>query len=95
MWHSIYLSTVPVRLGPLCYCTLYFQIIFINIILSVHNDPCFEDKLSSLTLKYRPVHFFENSCKSMLYVYILYMSGVRANGFRAAMGGRHNKNSTS
>ena len=40
----------------------YFRIILISIILNVHNDPCFEDKSSSLTLRYRPVHFFENSC---------------------------------
>ena len=32
------------------------------IILNVHNDPCFEDKSSSLTLKYRPVHFYKYSC---------------------------------
>ena len=31
-------------------------------ILNVNNDPCFEDKTSSLTLKYGPVHFFESSC---------------------------------
>ena len=36
--------------------------IFISIILNVHNGPCFEDKSSSLTLKYRQVHFSENSC---------------------------------
>ena len=40
----------------------YFQMIFISIILNEHNDPCFEDKSSSLTLKYRLVHFSENSC---------------------------------
>ena len=33
-----------------------------SIILNVHNDPCFEDESSSLTLKYRPVHFSEKSC---------------------------------
>ena len=37
----------------------YFRIIFISIILNVHNDPCFEDKSSSLTLKCCPVHFSE------------------------------------
>ena len=37
----------------------YLWIIFISIILNVLNDPCFEEKLSSLTLKYRPVHFSE------------------------------------
>ena len=42
------------------YTSKYFQLIFI--ILNVNNDPCFEDKSSSLTLKYRPVHFFESSC---------------------------------
>ena len=36
--------------------------ICISIILNVHNDPCFEDKSSSLTLKYSQVHFSENSC---------------------------------
>ena len=30
--------------------------------MNVNNDPCFEDKSSSLTLKNRPVHFFESSC---------------------------------
>ena len=39
-----------------------FRIICISIILNGHNDPCFEDKSSSLTLKYRPVHFSKNSC---------------------------------
>ena len=34
----------------------------LSILLNVHIDPCFEDKSSSLTLKYRPVHFSENSC---------------------------------
>jgi len=48
----------------------YFRILFISIILNVHNDPCFEDKPSSLTLKYRPVHFFENSCMYLvLFIY--------------------------
>ena len=46
----------------LIYTLKYFRIISISIILNVHNDPCFEDKLSSHTLKYRPVHFYENSC---------------------------------
>ena len=32
------------------------------IILNVHTDPCFEDKSSFLTLKYRPVHFSKYSC---------------------------------
>jgi len=32
---------------------------FVSIILNAHNDPCFEDKSSSLNLKYRPIHFFE------------------------------------
>ena len=27
----------------------------------INNDPCFEDKSSSLTLKYRPVHFFDQA----------------------------------
>ena len=40
----------------------YFRVIFISIILNVHNDPCFEDKSSSLSLKYHPVHFSETSC---------------------------------
>ena len=44
------------------YISKYFRIIFISIILNVNNDPCFEDKSSSLTLRYRPVHFFKNSC---------------------------------
>ena len=30
--------------------------------MNVDSDPCFEDKSSSLTFKYRPVHFFESSC---------------------------------
>ena len=30
--------------------------------MNVHIDPCFEEKSSSLTLKYLPVHFSENSC---------------------------------
>ena len=29
--------------------------------MNVHNDPCFEDKSSSLTLKYCPVHFSETA----------------------------------
>ena len=36
----------------ICKYILYFQNIFISIILNVHNDLCFEDKSSSLTLKY-------------------------------------------
>ena len=32
---------------------------FISIILNVYNYPCFEDKSSSLTLKYRQVQFSE------------------------------------
>ena len=40
----------------------YFRKLFISFTLNVHNDPCFEDKSSSLTLKYRPVHLSENSC---------------------------------
>ena len=31
--------------------TFYFQVIFISIILNVHNDPCFEGKSSSVSLK--------------------------------------------
>ena len=41
---------------------IYIWVIFISIILIVYNDPCFENKSSSLTLKYRPVHFSEYSC---------------------------------
>ena len=40
----------------------YFWLNFKSIILNVHIDPCFEDKLSSLTLKYWAVHFSESSC---------------------------------
>ena len=41
-------------------------------ILNVHNDPCFEDKSSSLTLRYRPVHFSKNSCiKISIHFFIL------------------------
>ena len=50
--------------------TYIFQNIFESIILNVNNDPCFEEKSSSLTLRYRPVHFFENSCICM-YVAIV------------------------
>ena len=32
-----------------------------SIILNLHNDPCFEDKSLSLTLKYRPVHFSDKA----------------------------------
>ena len=46
---------------------IYLKIFLINfycdcilsIILNGHNDPCFEDKSLSLTLKYRTVHFSE------------------------------------
>ena len=44
--------------------------LFISIILNVHNDPCFENKSSSLTLKYRPVQFSENSCSSLKSVHV-------------------------
>ena len=41
---------------------------FLSIILKVHNDPCFEDKSSSFTLKCRPVHFPNKAvCIVLLY----------------------------
>ena len=43
-------------------CKYILKNIFSSIILNVHNDPCFEDKSSSLTLKYCPVHFSELNC---------------------------------
>ena len=43
------------------FITKYFRVILLSIILNVH-DLYFEDKSSSLTLKYRPVHFSETSC---------------------------------
>ena len=33
------------------YTWKYFRVIFISIIMNVHNYPCFEDKSSSITLK--------------------------------------------
>ena len=39
--------------------------IFEWIILNVHNDPCFEDKSSSLNN--RPLHFSENICSLVVY----------------------------
>ena len=51
-------------------------IIFLSIILNVHNDPCFEDKSSSLTLKCRPVHFSENSCICLYKLYKKYKAYV-------------------
>ena len=48
------------------YVNSYFKTFSTNFYkyhLNVNNDPCFEDKSSSLTLKYRPVHFFESSCR--------------------------------
>ena len=43
------------------YILKFFRIIFKSSILNVHNDPCFEES-SSLTLRYSPVNFSENSC---------------------------------
>ena len=46
------------------YINIYFkifQVIIMSIILNLHNDPCFEDKSLSLTLKYRPVHFSDKA----------------------------------
>ena len=37
----------------------------------IHIDPCFEDKSSSLTLKYRPVHFSESSFIWKPYVKVI------------------------
>ena len=63
-------------------------VIFISIILNVHNDPCFEDKSSSLTLKYRPVHFLEAGCisiyviSSIIYIHIYPYNAKRDKAMR-------------
>ena len=44
------------------YILKYLRIICISIILNGHYNPLFEDKSSSLTLKYRLLHFSQNSC---------------------------------
>ena len=43
--------------------------------MNVNIDPCFEDRSSSLTLKYRPVHFFESICSLITYL-VLNMDAV-------------------
>ena len=48
------------------YTKKYF-VNFLSIILNVHNDPCFEDKSSSFTLKYRPVHFLYTFCTTVSF----------------------------
>ena len=54
----------PQKIFKFCFNSIKKKNICKFIILNVHNDPCFEDKSSSLTLKYRPVHFSESSCIS-------------------------------
>ena len=46
--------------------------------MNINNDPCFEDKSSYLTLKYRPVHFPNKAvlqavsyCKRFIRLYVL------------------------
>ena len=49
----------------------YFRIFSLTNILNAHNDPCLEDMSSSLTSKYRSVHFSENSCTWVMFNFSL------------------------
>ena len=71
---SLFIYRIQNKIFILCFnfiTNVYFRVIFVSIILNAHNYPCFEDKSSSLTLKYRPVHFSELNCSSVQSTFVI------------------------
>ena len=66
--HQLYFCTIVHQKSGRFLCTWYFKKAYRGLQvrvprnLNVNNQPCFEDKSSSLTLKYQPEHFSEISC---------------------------------